>query len=255
MMQRTKACEVEVQYAASAAEDFAEALHVGGQWYRAEADTLNGTIEKMRVSVTFELTDMRQTNENFRSEIEEELARLQRQAAEAQRAAERTQEMCLGFRTALAAFLEQQARWFRCALAPDVPAKAGGSAAHERSRMEDCWCAVEATASNMGQDFLQFLPLMCQAITQVEWAVAPNDVLLEQLEPLMPLGHSGEHASGCDEESEGAEERGWDTQPREDEGWEHAIWSRRCRWPARAERRLLRRRRWKRLMRALRGKG
>eukprot|EP00966_Prymnesium_polylepis_P020315 468115-Prymnesium_polylepis.1 len=38
----------------------------------------------MRVSVTVELTDMRQKNESFHAGIEEELAQLQRQAAEAQ---------------------------------------------------------------------------------------------------------------------------------------------------------------------------
>ena len=121
--------------------------------------------------------------------------------------------------------------------------------------MERCWCAVEAAAANMGEDFSQFLPLMRQAIAQVEWAVAPDDMLLEPLEPLVPIEHSEAHASGSGTESEGAEGRDWDTQPREDGGWEHATWSRRCWWPARAERRLLRRRRWKRLMRALRGKG
>ena len=102
MTQRIEACEAELQYADSTVEDFAEALHVGGEWYRAEADTLDGTIERMCVSVTVELTDMRQMNESFRAGIEEELARLQRQATEAQRVAERTQEACLGFRTALA---------------------------------------------------------------------------------------------------------------------------------------------------------
>ena len=83
MTRRVEACEAELQYADSAVEDFAEALHVGGEWYRAEADTLDGTIETMRVSKTVELTDMRRTNESFRAGIEEELARMQRQAAEA----------------------------------------------------------------------------------------------------------------------------------------------------------------------------
>ena len=121
--------------------------------------------------------------------------------------------------------------------------------------MERCWCAVEAAAANMGEDFSQFLPLMRQAIAQVELAVAPDDTLLERLEPLLPLEHSEAHTSGSGTESEGAGGRDRDSQPRENAGWEHAAWSRRCRWPARAERRSLRRRRWKRLMRALRGKG
>eukprot|EP00966_Prymnesium_polylepis_P049933 1155848-Prymnesium_polylepis.1 len=77
MTQRIEACEAELQYAVSVVENFTEALHVGGEWYRAEADTLNGTIGRMRVSVTIELTDMWQTNESFPTGIEEELARLQ----------------------------------------------------------------------------------------------------------------------------------------------------------------------------------
>eukprot|EP00966_Prymnesium_polylepis_P291460 6731927-Prymnesium_polylepis.1 len=65
--------------------------------------------------------------------------------------------------------------------------------------MERCWCAVEAAAVNsMGENLSQFLPLMRQAIVQVEWAVAPDDMLLEPLEPLVvvPLEHSEAHASG-----------------------------------------------------------
>ena len=256
MTQRIEACEAELQHADSAVEDFAEALHVGGEWYRAEADTLNGTIERMRVSVTVELTDMRQTNESWRAGIEEELARPQRQAAEAQRVAERTQEACLGFRTALAAFMEQQARWLRCASTSDVPAEEGESAELARFRVERCWCAVEAAVAEMGEDFSHVLPLMRQAVAQVEWAVVKDEVPFEPLELPMPFDHREAHTSGSGTESEGAEGRDRDSQPREkNEGWEHATSSRRCRWPARAERRSLRRRRWKRLMRALRGKG
>eukprot|EP00966_Prymnesium_polylepis_P040156 931604-Prymnesium_polylepis.1 len=57
----------------------------------------------------------------------------------------------------------------------------------------------------MGEDFSQFLPLMRQAIAQIEWAVAPDDMLLEPLEPLVTLEHSEAHASGSGTESEGAD--------------------------------------------------
>ena len=114
---------------------------------------------------------------------------------------------------------------------------------------------MEAAVADMGEDFAQFLPFMRQAVAQVEWAVALDDTPLEPLEPPVPLGYGEAHMSGSRTECEGAEGRDWGSQPREDGGWKHATWSRRCRCPAWAERRLLRRRRWKRLMRALRGKG
>ena len=263
---RTEAYEAELQHVVSAVEDFAEALYVGEKLSQAEVDTLSGNVEKLRVSVAIELADMQQTNEMFQVGIEAELAQLQRQAAEDQRAARRAEEACAGFKIALAGFLEQQARWFRRALQErternsasptEWPAHKGVSAAHERLCMEHCWCAVEAAAASMGEDFAQCLPLMRQAVAQVEWAVALDDMPLEPLELPVPFGSSEVHVSGSGTDSEEAEGRDWGSQPREDRGgWKHATWSRRCRCPARAERRLLRRRRWKRLMRALRGKG
>eukprot|EP00966_Prymnesium_polylepis_P240884 5570692-Prymnesium_polylepis.1 len=42
--------------------------------------------------------------------------------------------------------------------------------------MEHYWCAVEAAAASMGEDFAQCLPLMRQAVAQVEWAVALDDI-------------------------------------------------------------------------------
>jgi hypothetical protein len=270
MVRRIEAARAEAQRAVdSTTAHVAKALDlVGGQWFQVERLLVSATdkLADLRVAVTDELADMRKTNEIFHAEMEAELADMRKRTrssiavmeaelAEAQCAAQRAQEALPGFRIALAAFMEQQARWFRCALTSDVPANESGPAAQERFRMERCWCAVEAAAANMGEDFSQFLPLMRQAIAQVELAVAPDDTLLERLEPLLPLEHSEAHTSGSGTESEGAGGRDRDSQPRENAGWEHAAWSRRCRWPARAERRSLRRRRWKRLMRALRGKG
>ena len=85
---RTEAYEAELQHVVSAVEDFAEALYVGEKLSQAEVDTLSGNVEKLRVSVAIELADMQQTNEMFQVGIEAELAQLQRQAAEDQRAEE-----------------------------------------------------------------------------------------------------------------------------------------------------------------------
>ena len=199
MVRRIEAARAEAQRAVdSTTAHVAKALDlVGGQWFQVERLLVSATdkLADLRVAVTDELADMRKTNEIFHAEMEAELADMRKRTrssiavmeaelAEAQCAAQRAQEALPGFRIALAAFMEQQARWFRCALTSDVPANESGPAAQERFRMERCWCAVEAAAANMGEDFSQFLPLMRQAIAQVELAVAPDDTLLERLEPL-----------------------------------------------------------------------
>ena len=64
--------------------------------YKAEVERLlvsvTDELADMRVAVTDELADMRKTIEIFQAVMETELARLRRQAAEAQRAAQRAQE-------------------------------------------------------------------------------------------------------------------------------------------------------------------
>jgi hypothetical protein len=102
---------------------------------------------------------LRHVDTDMRKRTRSSIAVMEAELAEAQCAAQRAQEALPGFRIALAAFMEQQARWFRCALTSDVPANESGPAAQERFRMERCWCTVEAAAANMGEDFSLLLPV------------------------------------------------------------------------------------------------
>ena len=270
MARRMEAVQAEAQYAVSTATArVVEASDlVEGQWFQVlpEVGALHAKVEKLRVSVTDELAgmrisvadelaDMRRTNADFHDTIEAELAQAAQHARETQESAQHVQEALAEFQIALARFKAQQARWFQCALRVRTGSESASlveSVAHERSRADHCWYAVEAALAGMGEDYLEFLPLMRQMVAQIEVAVAPEDALLERIGP----SSAGEvHSPGSRAEGEGAEQCDEGSRSREGAGWEHASWSRRCRWPARAERRLLRRRRWKRLMRALRGKG
>ena len=269
MARRMEAVQTEAQHAVSTATREVEALDlVEGQWFQVlpEVGALNAKVEKLRVSVTDELAgmrvsvadelaDMRRTNADFHETIEAELAQAAQHAQETQESAQHVQEAFAEFQIALARFRAQQTRWFQCALrvrTESEPAALMESVARERSRADHCWYAVEAALAGMGDHYLEFLPFMRQMVAQVEAAVAPEDAPLERIGPSTA---GGIHTPVSRAEGEGAEQCDEGSRSREGAGWEHATWSRRCRWPARAERRLLRRRRWKRLMRALRGKG
>eukprot|EP00966_Prymnesium_polylepis_P093424 2162382-Prymnesium_polylepis.1 len=71
--------------------------------------------------------------------------------------------------------------------------------------MERCWCAVEAAVAKMGEDLFQFLPLMRQAVAQVEWAVVQDEMPFEPLELPVPFNHREARTSGSGTESEGPE--------------------------------------------------